>query len=265
MFRRQPTLVPDGVPVLSRGRHRNARKGACFMEMASFLAGEQWSDHPACTHPLLATVARCVNDLSDDQARQRLTPMINDVIGLHPSDPRVEPLIVATAARAALPVAAQERQNLMAVAILSAEVSLNRLNPGVAHGEPISAASAEALARVPAAEAWARRFMASAGTTGQPLKERSAPKIAALAVESIATACVPDTDERLVSLLRECIDVTRSFTSARPLFPETTPASGSESAAYGSLGGGDVGRSATSVADAQRRVSIARDAVHVRH
>ena len=33
------------------GRHRNPRKGACFMEMASFLAGERWSDHPQCTHP----------------------------------------------------------------------------------------------------------------------------------------------------------------------------------------------------------------------
>ena len=30
------------------------------MEFASFLAGERWSDHPACTHPLLAGVARDV-------------------------------------------------------------------------------------------------------------------------------------------------------------------------------------------------------------
>ncbi|WP_344829386.1 hypothetical protein [Nonomuraea dietziae] len=44
----------DHMPILSRGRHRNPRKGACFMELASYLAGERWSDHPACTHPLLA-------------------------------------------------------------------------------------------------------------------------------------------------------------------------------------------------------------------
>ena len=50
------------VPVLSRGKHRNPRKGACFMEFASYLAGEPWSDHPACTHALLAGVARDVND-----------------------------------------------------------------------------------------------------------------------------------------------------------------------------------------------------------
>ena len=30
--------VPDGLPVLSRGKHRSPRKGACFMEMASVLA-----------------------------------------------------------------------------------------------------------------------------------------------------------------------------------------------------------------------------------
>jgi hypothetical protein len=34
------------LPILSRGRHRNPRKGACFMEMASVLAGEKWTDHP---------------------------------------------------------------------------------------------------------------------------------------------------------------------------------------------------------------------------
>jgi hypothetical protein len=38
---------PALLPVLSRGKHRNPRKGACFMEFASLLAGERWSDHPA--------------------------------------------------------------------------------------------------------------------------------------------------------------------------------------------------------------------------
>ena len=64
--------VPDVLPVLSRGKHRNPRKGACFMELASYLAGERWSDHPPCTHALLATVARLVNDFTSDVARPRL-------------------------------------------------------------------------------------------------------------------------------------------------------------------------------------------------
>jgi hypothetical protein len=39
----------DFLPLLSRGKHRRPGKGACFMEFASHLAGERWSEHPACT------------------------------------------------------------------------------------------------------------------------------------------------------------------------------------------------------------------------
>ena len=53
-----------------RGSHRSPRRGACFMEFASYLAGERWSDHPACTDPVLASLARGVNDnLTDAPAR----------------------------------------------------------------------------------------------------------------------------------------------------------------------------------------------------
>src|SRR5204862_8259532 len=79
---RATARVPDLVPVLSRGRHRSPRKGACFMELASFMAGERWSDHPACTHPLLAALARQVNDATRDGARHLLAPLIPDVVGL---------------------------------------------------------------------------------------------------------------------------------------------------------------------------------------
>ena len=68
--------TPDLMPVLSRGKHRHPRKGACFMELASYLAGEKWSDHPDCTHPLLAALARDVNDHVSDGARSRLAPLI---------------------------------------------------------------------------------------------------------------------------------------------------------------------------------------------
>ena len=47
-----------GVPVLGRGKRSSPRRGACFMEFASYLAGERWSDRPRCTHPLLAQLAR---------------------------------------------------------------------------------------------------------------------------------------------------------------------------------------------------------------
>src|SRR5918995_5906964 len=84
------TAVPDALPVLSRGKHRSPKKGACFMEFASYLAGERWSDHPACTHPLLAAVARHVNDYTSDAGRSRLVELIPSVIGLTGDDLRID-------------------------------------------------------------------------------------------------------------------------------------------------------------------------------
>jgi hypothetical protein len=68
--------LPALLPTLFRGKHRTPRAGACFMEFASLLACERWSDHPACTHPLLATVARDVNDHTSDAGRSRLADLI---------------------------------------------------------------------------------------------------------------------------------------------------------------------------------------------
>ena len=52
--------VPDFLPVLAKGKHKTPAQGACLMELAGFLAGEPWSDSPACTHPVLAAMARAV-------------------------------------------------------------------------------------------------------------------------------------------------------------------------------------------------------------
>src|SRR5690554_5096431 len=68
--------IPNGMPQLSRGRHRSAKTGACFMEFASYLAGEPWSDSPQCTDPLLSHLARAVNDLLPDSRRNEIAPDI---------------------------------------------------------------------------------------------------------------------------------------------------------------------------------------------
>jgi len=75
------------------------------MEMASFLAGESWSDHPACTHPLLARLARLVNDSVTDSERSRLVPLIPSVVGLASDDLRVDVTIAWHSALASLPIA----------------------------------------------------------------------------------------------------------------------------------------------------------------
>ena len=154
---------PALLPVLSRGKHRNPRKGACFMEFASLLAGERWSDHPACTHPLLAAVARDVNDCTSDAGRRRLVSLIPSVIGLTGDDLRIDARIALRSAIVALPVVAAERQGVMAVSVLSCDRVLAELD-GRPVGEP-EATSRAALARAPLAAKWASRFAGVARST----------------------------------------------------------------------------------------------------
>lgn len=86
--------TPAGLPRLSRGSHLGPEEGACFMEYASVLAGEPFSDQPRCTHPLLAELARMVNDSVSDSGRQRLLPLVPSVIGRTTDDPRAAALLV---------------------------------------------------------------------------------------------------------------------------------------------------------------------------
>ena len=169
------------VPVLSRGKHRNPRKGACFMEFASYLAGEPWSDHPACTHPLLAGVARDVNDCTTDAGRARLAPLIPSVIGLIPDDPHVVPRVTARCIQHALPIVSQERQYILAVALLVGERHLAAMD-----GRPLDdlePASREALESVPAATKWARSFTARTHRGTPDFARRTAPRAVSCAVE----------------------------------------------------------------------------------
>jgi hypothetical protein len=68
--------VPEGLPRLSQGSHGPGEGRACVMELVSVLAGETWSDHPKCVHPLLAEAAILVNDRLRDQDRHLLVPHI---------------------------------------------------------------------------------------------------------------------------------------------------------------------------------------------
>jgi hypothetical protein len=76
------TTVPTGMPVLSRGKHRNPARGACFMEYTSVLAGESFSDGPRCVDDELAAVLRGANDRLTDAERPLLVPFLGRAIGL---------------------------------------------------------------------------------------------------------------------------------------------------------------------------------------
>jgi len=72
--------TPDVFPLLKKGKHASPKDGGCVMEVCSFLAGEEWSDQPACVQPTLAEISRTVNDLLTTDHRQRLINYVNRLI-----------------------------------------------------------------------------------------------------------------------------------------------------------------------------------------
>src|SRR5262245_65252133 len=127
------------------------------MELASYMAGEPWSDHPECTHPALAALAREVNDYTTDEGRHRLAPMVPSVIGLNSDDPALEIDIALRAATAALPIAAEDRQRVLAVGVL--RCADERQANGRSATDPLGVASQEALVATPLAAAWGKEFV----------------------------------------------------------------------------------------------------------
>lgn len=224
--------APDVLPVLSAGRHSSPRRGACFMEMASYLAGERWSDHPACTDPLLASAARSVNDRTSDAARSRLALLVPSVVGLTSSDPHLGPRLVRAAARHALPVVAQERQRVLAVGVLTCD----RVLAGLDGRDPaeLEEATLEVLAPVPGAALWAQRFTREQLPDGRVRRRtfdrEAAPRLLFLSVTGIAEAVVPDADDRLHALLTDLVAIARAH--ALPAGgPAAGPAAGTSAGA----------------------------------
>ena len=191
--------TPALLPILSRGKHRNPRRGGCFMEYASYLAGETWSDHPSCTDPSLASLARMVNDCTSDAARGQLVTMIPSVIGLTGDGTITAIRLAARAASAALPIASEGRQRALAAGLLRCDGLL--ASWGESESSPSRAMVRSALDDTPGASTWAGEFLQLAGV----LSPRSIPlmseAIIRTAVVGIADACVPDSNHRLRELL----------------------------------------------------------------
>jgi hypothetical protein len=203
------SFVPELVPILSSGKHRSPRKGACLMELVSLLAGERWSDHPGCTHSLLATLARHVNDCTSDQARSRLAVLAPSMVGLAGDEIQVEVRIALRCARTALPVVAAERQRAMAVAILAGERVLDELDRRPTGS--LEEASRSALSQAPRAAASAREFAARHRVTPTSFRRNAAAHIVSSAVTGIGQACVSDRDQLLYDLLVGAIDDCRRW------------------------------------------------------
>jgi hypothetical protein len=196
------------MPTLSAGRHRSPKRGACFMEFASFLAGERWSDHPRCTDPTLAALARAVNDTIHDGRRDELVPEIPRVIGLRGDDARLGLVIALRAATCALPVSSLERQRALAVAVLATLEALAAC--GI--NEPRPRADAQrALDATPDAARWAAEHLAIWQVRTSELVRHGCDAIVRASAIGLAQACVDDADDRLAAMLRTAIGDAEAF------------------------------------------------------
>jgi len=171
------------------------------MEFASFLAGERWSDHPACTHPLLAQLARRVNDLIGDEGRQELVPLIPLVVGRLGDDRTWITLPVAVAAAPILDVP-EATQRVLAAGLLGAHQVCLEAGPDLA---ATGRKAREALDLVPHATAWAEQLVVPTPITRETFARRSAPTMIRCTTDGIVKSGSTDRDERLRGLLEVAI------------------------------------------------------------
>jgi hypothetical protein len=173
------------------------------MEYASFLAGERWSDHPSCTHPMLAQVARQANDLIDDADRQQLAPLIPNVVGRRGDDRTWLTLPVAVAAGTILEAPAQS-QNILAAGLLRAEQLCAEAGPDLA---PVGHEARDSLDMVPVSTAWAEQFLVKVGARITPdvFASQCGPTMIRCAADGIAKSGGPDQAQRFRRLLETAI------------------------------------------------------------
>jgi hypothetical protein len=78
-------ILPDRLAeieqrMLAKGAHSD-QKQMCVMEAVAYVAGEPWSDSPACASPVIAAFLRRWNDDLDDETRQKLKPFVAKLVG----------------------------------------------------------------------------------------------------------------------------------------------------------------------------------------
>ncbi|WP_332662969.1 hypothetical protein [Aeromicrobium sp.] len=118
--------VPDALPTLSAGSHDADHGEACVMEYVSLLAGEDWSDRPECTHPMLAHEARTTNDLLRDSDRARLVPLIGRLFGTTEDSPELRARLRIAQARQVMALLEPDSRSRVVGAIEEAETWLGR-------------------------------------------------------------------------------------------------------------------------------------------
>lgn len=190
------------------------------MEFASYLAGERWSDHPSCTDPVLASLARGVNDNLSDARRDEIATEIPRVIGLRGDDSVIGLVVALRAAIAALPVASMDRQRSLALGILALRPAIAERGVELAG---LAALADRALADVPDAAAWAARYLTAQTSRARDLHRTAAEAITRIATTGIAAACIDDPDALLIATLDEAIGDVEQLLGETTRAPQPVP------------------------------------------
>src|SRR3954464_262197 len=216
--------MPPPLPILAARRHRSPRHGACLMEYTSVLAGERFSDSPRCTDPVLAAVARAVNDYSGEAARQRIrphpreaaregiAPSAGDLTTTHGAGEEVQLGIVRRCVLTALRTADGTRRHVLLVALLG----LDRAAAGAEHGwdrSMLSVDSELALLGNNGGVAEAAAYVAMLPVSVGEHAKRALGVDVELSVATIAESA-ERADDVLFELFLECLDDYRNALAA---------------------------------------------------
>jgi hypothetical protein len=130
------------------------------------------------------------------------------------------------AASTALPVATQDTQRAIAVAVLTSSRVLASMAEGSPRKPEIDAA--EVLAKAPLAASWAARFSHGDVPSVRAFRRHAAPHAVHLSAEAIAEGAPSDADRMLIGLLEQAIErfpVWAGTAQAAPDAPATAPTS----------------------------------------
>jgi len=203
--------VPDSMPVLTRGKHRRPRSGACLMEYVSVLSGGPFTDAPACTDPTLAAIARAVNDYSGDAMRQRLALLASDLSVAGPLDLTAQQALARRCLLTALPHSCGTRRRVLIVGLLG----LERAAAGATAGYSPDTVSLDAEFAMLGCDTAVREAIERIETLPVDLDQHRKRSLAAAIEMAIATiaADATDGDELLYRLLVDCLDDHRGGSS----------------------------------------------------
>jgi hypothetical protein len=184
------------------------------MEYTSIIAGERFSDHPRCTDPALAAVARAVNDYSSDAARQRLAILASELSVARRTDPSVGYLVARRCLLTALPYSHQPRRRVLAVGLLGLDRASRDMSKGW-RPDFVDVDTELGLIAYDGELAEASAFLAAERVTPRDYVRRGLPLAIETAVATIAQEAT-DADDVLHALLEDCLrDVRRTAEPAQ--------------------------------------------------